>query len=363
MAYHPSRRAVLAGAASTAVSVPARAQATLTPFKFGLANKSMSPTSAPFALPEQLGYFRQEGLTVEVVPLGSDAALAAAVDQERLDAMVGVPSFLLPLLARQHSSPFISYFEYTYPFKWAVAVKPGSPLRSLADLRDRTVGVSNLGTSDYAIGRKLLQMSGIDPDKGVSWLATGEGVAAGRALERGDVAALIYYDTGFGTIEGAGIRLDYLPLPSDVPKVGGLYIATKATALASRGDALAGFARAVAKADLFMQANPDAAAYILLSAFPEMAPVGRSLREKIASVAVPLRKRNPILSNYDPTVTELGAISQAEVAADLQFLGLSGQLSLDQAWRTYSNALIPDINRFDREAVRRQAAAYAVPAG
>jgi NitT/TauT family transport system substrate-binding protein len=367
MKFECSRRPLLAWSAAalvagTALTRPVKAQTpALQTLKFGLANKSMSPTSAPFALPECLGYYKQEGLTVEVVPLGSDASLAAALDQGRLDVMVGVPSFLLPLLAKGEKVNFVNYFEYTYPFKWAIAVKPGSDIKQLSDLKGKTIGVSNFGTSDFAVGKTLLRMVGIDPQKQMSWIAVGEGTTAGRALDKGDIAALIYYDTGFGTIEGAGIKLRYIPLPADVPKVGGLYIATQAGAIMSKRKSLVGFARAVAKAEVFMQTNPDAAAYALLTVYPDMGPVGKTMREKVAALAIPIRKRDPILSNYDKSVNELGQISKAEVAADVKFLGLDGKLKIDDAWRMYTNDLIPEINQFDRKKIREQARNYKLP--
>lgn len=366
MSFICSRRPLLGWTAATllagsALTRPSRAQAPLQSLKFGLANKSMSPTSAPFALPESLGYYKQENMTVEVVPLGSDASIAAAVSQGRLDVMVGVPSFLLPLLAKGAPANFVNYFEYTYPFKWAIAVKPGSPIRQLADLKGKTIGVSNFGTSDFAVGKTLLQMSGIDPEKQVSWIAVGEGSTAGRALVKGDIAALIYYDTGFGTIEGAGIALSYIPLPADVPKVGGLYIAAQSDAITRKRASLVGFARAVAKAEIFMETNPEAAAYLLITAYPEMAPVGKTVREKVEAIALPLRKRNPILSNYDKSVKLRGQISQAEVAADVKFLGLDDKLKLQDAWRMYTNDLIADINQFDAEKIRQQARNFKLP--
>ena len=102
-------------------------------------------------------------------------------------------------------------------------VNPGSPIKKLSDMKGKRMGVHNMGTSEYQVGRILISLSGLDPDKDVEWLAVGE--AAGNALVKGDVDALIYFDTAFGTIEASGIKLDYLPLPPNIPEVGGLFIA------------------------------------------------------------------------------------------------------------------------------------------
>ena len=99
----------------------------------------------------------------------------------------------------------MNYYEYTYPYKWDVAVKPESGIQKYEDLKGKKIGVSDLGTTDYPVTRAVLKNIGIDPDKDVTWTAVGAGVSAGVALQRGVIDALAYFDTGFGQIDAAGI--------------------------------------------------------------------------------------------------------------------------------------------------------------
>ena len=324
---------------------------------FGAASKTVTPLLAPFVLPEYLGYFKEEGLQGDVAVLGSNAATAAAAEQGRIETIVGVPSFQLQLLADGKPVNFINFFEYSYPFKWAVAVKPGSPVKTLAQLKGKKIGVHNFGTSEYQIGKTLLKLSGLDPENDVSWLAVGE--AAGFSLVKGDIDALVYFDTGFGTIEASGIKLSYLPLPPNVPKVGGLYIAATKKMFAERRADLVKYGRAVAKSMLFIEENPEAASYIFLQMFPEAAPRNKSTQEKVEAILNPMLKRLPSFRHYDKSIKDYGYISQGELREDLEFLGLQNKVK-DSSY-LYTNELIKEINVFDREAVKKQAREFKLP--
>jgi NitT/TauT family transport system substrate-binding protein len=327
--------------------------------RFGFAQTAVSPILINFIVPQYLGYFKDEGLKVELVTLGTNAAVMASVDQKRVEFGVGVPSFQLPVVAKGERLPAVNYFEYTYPFKWAVAVKPDSPVHSLADLKGKVVGVSSLGVTDFPIGKALMRLSKLDPEKDVQWLAVGSGITAGQALERGSVAALVYFDTGFGQIEAAGIKMRYLPLPDGLPKVGGLYVSASKEFLDARRKTAVGFARAIAKGSLFVQQNPDAAAYMFIKQYPEAAPRAKSLAEQIKAVKIPVEKRAPLFTSYDKSVVDLGRISASEWRDEIAFLGLEGKIKDPSA--LYTNDLISDINKFDRQKVIDQAKAFKIP--
>jgi len=351
-------RLTLAAGLMLSVGTQAGAQQ-LEKVRFGFAQTAVSPILINFIVPQYLGYFKDEGLDVELVTLGTNAAVLASVAQNRVEFGVGVPSFQLPVVAKGEQLPAINYFEYTYPFKWAVAVKPDSSVQSLKDLKGKTIGVSSLGVTDFPIGKALMRLSGLDPEKDVQWLAVGEGVTAGQALQRGSIDALVYFDTGFGQIESVGLKMRYLPLPANLPKVGGLYISASKEFLDTRKKTAVGFARAIAKGSLFVQQNPDAAAYIFIKQYPEAAPRGKSLSQQIEAVRIPVTKRAPLFTHYDKAVTDLGRISASEWQDEIDFLGLDGKIKDPSA--LFTNALIDDINKFDRQKVSEQAKNFKIP--
>jgi NitT/TauT family transport system substrate-binding protein len=352
------RHAVLATGLCLALIAHSGARA-VEKIHFGFAQTAVSPILINFIVPQYLGYFKEEGLDVELVTLGTNAAVMASLEQKRVEFGVGVPSFQLPVVAKGEKLPAINYFEYTYPFKWAVAVKPDSPIHSLTDLKGKLVGVSSLGVTDFPIGKALLKLAKLDPASDVQWLAVGSGITAGQALQRGSIDALVYFDTGFGQIEAAGIKMRYLPLPDGLPKVGGLYISATRDYLDSNKKQAIGFARAVAKGSLFVQQNPEAAAYIFIKQYPEAAPRGKSLADQIKAVKIPVEKRAPLFTNYDKSVHDLGHISATEWQDEVAFLGLQGKIKDPSSF--YTNDLVKEINNFDHDAIVRQAKEFKIP--
>lgn len=352
-------RLLTATAATLALGAPATAQP-LEKIRFGFAQNSVSPIIISYVVPQHFGWYKEEGLDVEILTLGTNSAVMATLAQGRIEFGVGVPSFQLPLVAKGEKLPAINFFEYTYPFKWQVAVKPDSKVQRLQDLKGQVIGVSSFGVTDYPVGKALVRLVNMNPEKDVQWLAVGEGVTAGQALMRGNVAGLLYFDTGFGQIEAAGMNIRYLPLPNDVPKVGGLYISASREVLEKKRKQAIGFARAVAKGSLYTMENPEAAAYAFLQVYPEAGPRGGSLADKVKAVSVPVKKRAPLLKSYDKTVTDIGRISPTEWKDEVEFLGLEEAIKDPSVF--YTNELIQDINKFDKEKIRSMAKSFRLPA-
>ena len=212
--------------------------------RMGFGIKSVNPIVINILISEQLGYTKEEGLQFTPAALGTNANVQIALDKGDVEFGVGTPSFQFPLFAKGQLPPIVNYYEYTYPYKWDVAVKPESGIQKYEDLKGKKIGVSDLGTTDYPVTRAVLQNIGIDPDKDVTWIAVGAGVSAGVALQRGVIDALAYFDTGFGQIDAAGIAMRMLPRPANVPLIGGLFISATANFLKDNRKIAIGFARA-----------------------------------------------------------------------------------------------------------------------
>jgi NitT/TauT family transport system substrate-binding protein len=351
----------LASSAALAGMMPGRAQAqpTLQKLRYGFLDKAVSPDILNLVIPEQLGFYREEGISIEAIPLGSSPAVLASIAQGRIDFGLGVPSFLVPVVAGGQSLPIVNFFEHTYPFKWDMAVVPDSPFRVIGDLKGKRIGVSSLAQSTYPVGRAILALQGIDPDKDVSWLAVGEGVAAGLALTHNQIDGLFYFDTGFGTIDEAGLKLRLLPRPEKVPDVGGLYLAAAPAFLRDHRAWAVGFGRGVAKAAVFTRANPQAAAYAFIQMYPEAAPRGKSVEEQVHAILGSLSRRLKLYASYNPAVTQWGYIDPAEWVEEVKFAHAEQKIPDPSIF--YTDDLIADINRFDAAAVKAQALAYKLP--
>ena len=342
-----------AGLASLATPGLVRAQE-LRKIRMGFGIKSVNPIIINILIGEGLGYNREEGFSFSAAPLGTNSNVMIALDKGDLEFGVGTPSFQLPLYAKNELPPIVNYYEYTYPYKWDVAVQPGSPVQRYQDLKGRKIGVSDLGTTDYPVTRAVLRNLGIDPDKDVQWLAVGAGVTAGVALQRGVIDALAYFDTGFGQIEAAGIEMRMLPRPKEVPLIGGLFISARADFLKNNRKLAVGFARAVNKSSEFLLANPEAGARVFIKLFPETAPRGASEADAVKSILFAAKRRIPLYRPPYPD-TKMGFIRESELMLDAKFLGLD---SIKDIKPLMNNEMIDEINNYDREKIIAQAKAY-----
>src|SRR3954447_7495268 len=342
------------GAGVTALAAPSLVRAQeLRKIRMGFGIKSVNPIVINILISEQLGYTREEGLSFTPAALGTNANVQIALDKGDIEFGVGTPSFQFPLFAKGQLPPIVNYYEYTYPYKWDVAVKPDSGIQKYEDLKGKKIGVSDLGTTDYPVTRAVLQNIGIDPDKDVTWTAVGAGVSAGVALQRGVVDALAYFDTGFGQIDAAGIGLRMLPRPKNVPLVGGLFISAKDSYLKQNRKTAIGFARAVNKASEFLLANPEAGARVFLKMYPETAPRGASEADAVKSVLFAAQRRIPL---YRPPYenTKMGFIREEELVTDAKFQGLD----IKDLKPLFTNDMTDEINNYDHGKIIEQAKSY-----
>jgi NitT/TauT family transport system substrate-binding protein len=343
-----------AGAAVLASPSLVRAQE-LRKIRMGFGIKSVNPIVINILIAEGLGYTKEEGLAFTPAALGTNANVQIALDKGDIEFGVGTPSFQFPLFAKGQLPPIVNYYEYTYPYKWDIAVKPESGIQRYEDLKGKKVGVSDLGTTDYPVTRAALQNIGIDPDKDVQWTAVGAGVSAGVALQRGVIDALAYFDTGFGQIDAAGIPMRMLPRPNNVPLIGGLFISARDNFLKDNRKVAVGFARAVNKASEFLLTNPEAGARVFLKMYPETAPRGASEADAVKSILFAAKRRIPLYRPPYPN-TKMGYIHESELALDAKFLSLE----IKDLKPIYTNDMIDEINNYDRAKIVEQAKSYKI---
>ena len=328
----------------------------LTKISMGFGIKSINPIIINILIGEGLGYYKDEGLQFTARPLGTNSNAQIAVDKGDTQFAVGTSSFQMPLFARHQLPKIVNFYEYTYPYKWDVAVLPDSPLKTYELLKGKKIGVSDLGTTDYPVTRAVIHNIGLDPDKDIQWIAVGAGVTAGVALERGVIDALAYFDTGFGQIEAASIPLRMLPRPKNVPLIGGLFLSAMEEYIKANRKICVGFARGVAKSSEFLLANPEAGAKVFLKLYPETAPRGASQAEAVRSVLFAAKRRIPLYRPPYPD-TKMGFIHEDELIREAKFLGLD---LIKDVKPLFTDDMIDEINNFDRAKIIDEAKNYKI---
>jgi NitT/TauT family transport system substrate-binding protein len=242
---------------------------------------------------------------------------------------------------------------------WGIVVKPDSPVKTIADLKGKTIGIRNQGDSGYAGGRAMLTELGINPDKDVDWLPIGEGGPAGQAIYRGAVDAMAFWDGSFARIELAGFPLRHLDNTPGSRKLNGAAYGVRKSDLAKNRDLYVRFFRAMAKSTVFSVTNPELSIALHWQVYPETKPKGKTDAEAMreALTIVNARKDKWLAAPWQ-TDKRLGAMNKEEWEAQIKFVGLQGKIK--DISGAFTNDLIDDINKFDAAAVKAQAKAMVL---
>jgi len=191
-----NKSAALVIAALTLISTPCGAQ-DLT--KVPVQIPSISPAISAFAIARERGYYRQEGLDVQLVVIPSALGMQALLAGNIKFSTAG-GSGLLPIL---RGAP-VKYIFTTFnrPMFWLYA-RP--EIRSVENLKGKKVGVSGLGSGPDSLLREILKKYGLEGGRDVVILPVGSGTGRFFALQAGSVDAamlsvpanLLAQDAGF----------------------------------------------------------------------------------------------------------------------------------------------------------------------
>jgi NitT/TauT family transport system substrate-binding protein len=332
----------------------------LKPLVVGIPSPAVTVFSANYAIGQYLGCYKRYGYQFSTVVTTNPSQLTAAFHRNAVD--VGVPGSDQFLDMEKTIStgggglPLTAFYELDYPFKYGLAVKPDSQIHSLADLKGKTVGVDVLSDSSSATLKALLKDNGVDPNS-VTIIASGVGAASGQALDSGKIDALFYYDVGYGTILQAGIKMKFVQIPH--LNVSGILAVANSDDLKNDKAKLQAFTRCTTEGDIFVAANPAAAAYIMLKMYPALGKQGAPLEQQIAGLELPLMLRTKLLANPDASAAQkYGPINGDEFNEDAKVLGKTLPSNVAS---TFTNDLVPTLTDAEVKQVQDQAKNFSIP--
>ena len=234
-----------------------------------------------------------------------------------------------------------------------------STVKSVSDLVDKRIGVRALGDNADTTMKMLLADLGLPIDK-FQVVAIGDVGMAGTALGRKGVDAMVTYDTVAGRIETLGFPLRTLPLTQSFLHGSATWYGVHRDAINADRKHLVGVLRGTAKSTLFAYYNLQAAIRLHWGLFPESRPKSKSEADALKDLEIVLRdRRNAWLRRPDDPEQRLGATSAGDWAASKEFAirtaSNASAVKQLEAEEVYTNALIDEVNDFDKAAVIRQA--------
>jgi NitT/TauT family transport system substrate-binding protein len=350
------RHAVLALAVLLSLS-PTDALAQITKLRVAICARTISMgVGSPFAVATKMGWFKQEGLEVEVVPLpGSTDCVKAVATGE---VPISLPSVEPLANGRPQGVKAKIYYTAYQTNGYGIAVPADSAIQSPAELRGKSIGVTSLASAGVVVARAQVAAAGLDPARDVQIVVAGEGAQTAAMVRNRQVDALSQFDTQYAMVENAGVRVRYLDRRDIERFPGNGFLASEET-LKTRRKELIGFARSYAKGTIFTIANPEAAVRIVYEMFPQTKPTGKDEATAVRDDIKVLEARMPHYKLEPAGVKRWGESSEANYRDYVDFLVKWNVITQKvPTGDLITNEMIDEINRMDPAKIAAEAAAY-----
>ena len=320
-----------------------------------------SVADAPIFVARQLGYFESEGIALDIRAFpGGANTVAQTVNGTALLSWPGNEPVIIGKQPGRDILPLRFFYNALPTVIWEMVVKEDSPIKSLADLKGRKIGIFAPSASNVPQVKAILRHEGLNPDTDVTMRSIGLGASALNALNTGVVDVVALYDTEHAAFETAGAHIRRLPVSPVVAKLfsNGLLTRDENLQNASTRELLVKVARAMAKGTLFCETNPRACVTLTWRDHPELKPTGVDDAAAMSQTLWILEARLKNLKLRDYQDGQYGKYAAAAWQDYVSFM-LTEKV-LDQPvdiGTLYTNDLIPEINKFDHDAVIKQAKA------
>lgn len=223
---------------------------------------------ATYAVPQQLGYFEEENVSVTIENAdGSTAALQAVASGSADITAADLGSIYA---AADSGVPIVALGGLVVNWPWRIGVPAGSDIASCEDLQGTRIGIISLASGSNPFARSFVESCGLDPDADVQLLPVGVGPQAAAALDGGEVDSLALYTQAYTSLEQAGTELTYLDNPPDFDPLVSLTWAVSRDTLEQRPDAIAGFLRAAYRGLTYSVVNTEHAMELGYEVIPQI---------------------------------------------------------------------------------------------
>ncbi|MDR6232891.1 ABC transporter substrate-binding protein [Pseudomonas oryzihabitans] len=290
----------LALACSTLLGSAQAAEPLRIGYVFAMAN-------APVLIAERLGYFKDEGLAVEVKPLGDGPVIQQALAAHELDvAYVGTPP-VYQWYARGLKSVILAKVNYGQA---AVLAGAQSGIQDLAGLKGhKLAGVKKGSGMDVLLrGYVLKEHAGLDPDRDLTIVDLPPG-NMNAALDRGIVDAAFSWEPFVSQALLRGSARLLLDVNQALPHYPWYVVIGLPETLRDRPDDVVKLLRAHRRAIDFLNEHPAEANRIIADAF-KLEPVQRADGSTADGVAIVAEARHRLGWSADLAPADLQFIQR-----------------------------------------------------
>lgn len=308
---------------------------------------------------KELGLFKDDNLDYEVVSMQGTYPVIQQILSGGFDTgYVGVETVVNALQPGATPIPLRFVFNYTRQSIWEIVVPENSPIKGLADLKGKTIGIAGPTFGNVPVTKAALGVVGIQPSQ-YSLFTVGTGGPAFRAMTTGQVDALNLWDTMHATLEASGFKLREVNFPSEFDGNPSHGFAVTDDLIKNKPEFVARFGRAIAKSIVACDANLEECIRSFWRAYPAQKPQGLE-SEAMAKELKILSARMKKLLYFGPGEKPLlGSFTDAEWQGVIKSLKLGGVITVTDLPmdKLYTNRFVADFNKFDRADVIKRAKA------
>jgi NitT/TauT family transport system substrate-binding protein len=196
------RFALLAAATLAAPSLRAQGKLEKTKVAIAVGGKSTF-YYLPLTISERLGYFKSEGLDVEISDFAGGAKALQALMGNSADIVSGAYEHTINMQAKSQFIQSIVLMGRAPQIALGVSVKRMPNYKTPADLRGKKIGVSAPGSSTHRVANLVLSRSGVKASE-VSFVGVGTSAGALAALRSGQIDAICNADPVMTMLEQKG---------------------------------------------------------------------------------------------------------------------------------------------------------------
>ena len=195
------------------------------PTHVSIAYSNLIVDNTPYWSAKEFGIYEQNGLDVDLQYIASSNAMAALLAGQVQLAVTGGSE---AINANANGSEVVVVANTTPVYATFLEVRP--EIKTAADLKGKTIAITNPGASFDITTRVLLQHEGLDPDKDVTLIKTGSVANVTSALVSGQVDAGLAGMPDNMKIEAAGLHPLFDMTRMGLPASGNVMLTTRAYA-------------------------------------------------------------------------------------------------------------------------------------
>lgn len=299
-----------------------------------------------------LGYFEEEKLTPEFVPSQGAAEATQWVASGKGDVAFPQPGPLVEATGQGQDLGLVAVYLLNRQMIYEFVVNPDSPIKTVADIKGKKVGVVNETDEGIYIHRSLMRELGYEQNAN-QVIGTGQNLQAAEALKKGTVDVMIWADTQRALSQANGYQWRILPNPPWFDKLFSNVLITRRDFLAKNREVLVSFLRVLAKSSLFFATNSTAALQLHFKLYPQTVPTGKTVDESVKANLISVEVRTPKL--LPRSGEKWGEFSKENWEYYVRsYIGVGSDKIKDSS-TFFTNELVADINKFDQQKVIDQA--------